>query len=66
MPLRFVGQPFSEDAQIGRVLRDARGDDELRVFDPPRRPGAEVHSGELHVGDTRRGSALTASGRSQS
>lgn len=29
MPLRFVGQPFSEDAQIGRVLRDALNDDEL-------------------------------------
>jgi hypothetical protein len=29
MPLRFLGQPFSEDAQVGRVLRDAMADDEF-------------------------------------
>lgn len=29
MPLRFLGQPFSEEAQIGRVLRDALSDDRL-------------------------------------
>jgi HKD family nuclease len=29
VPLRFVGQPFVEDAQIGRVLRDALNDDRL-------------------------------------
>ncbi len=29
MSLRFVGQPFTEDAQIGSILRDALADDDL-------------------------------------